>query len=263
MIQFRLKHPVGIQLDFASSVTLRGLERALQPVKPQVVQEFPMGGWVEEWTVAVRDSYNLTLLSPLLPPEEGSLDGIIQTVGILNQNLGSSSATTARQTYRLVIGMKDLTLQEIWDWVKAAWQVEPAIKTLLSPNRYQHLKNILLRKVFTRPPDDPGSREILLGSPMVINLKPLLTQGTVEVNYFGGTSNPFKVVFWILLWCSILDRSLLEGPPSGTVDTFEGLAEWLRWPAREEASGENPLWSAREFFCQRAQEFQGRGSPGD
>jgi len=255
MSDFRLKHPFSIELEFDSErVTREKLGELLATLNPGQVTEYPHLGLADHWAVAPIHE-GLSILSPVFPASNESLDHLSAAIALLNFEGYSqefSSPISLKNSFFLNVGVADLTLMEVLEVVRAAHLIEPAIKTLLPASRYNHRSCKFLHRFMEEPPSSLRHLTALTAKEAAVSIFKYLPAGMLQVRYFSGTSNINKVMFWLLLWCSVIDRTVLEGPPEGPLDTFDKIANWLRWPTE----GQGPQVMARGFFANRVRSLR-------
>ena len=255
MNESRLKHPFSIELEFdRQRVTKEKILELMASVEPLTPSSYPANGLSERWGV-VQKGECWSVMSPIYQAQNSSLDNVAAAVSLLNFEGYSqefSSPISSNNSYLLNLGVADITLVELLEFYQAAYRIEPAIKTVIPGSRYNNPACKLMKKYMDTVPADFHHMANFqsFGQSVIpaVSLDKYLHNGFISINYFSGTSNVNKVLYWLLLWCSVLDRVLLEGPPAETLDTIEKVVNWLRWPSE----GQMPLVGARTFFVSRA-----------
>jgi len=259
MPEFSLKRSIGVELQFDSTrIDCEQLAEKLQGINPTVHEEAhtPVPRNNASWVVKPNGE-TVKVCSPTMPADVGevsSMDILGECLSLLNFRGFSrefSSPITRRCSYHLRIDARDIAPKEMLEVMEMAWKVEPAIKKIIPPSRRNNDSCRMLRRHFEERPETLIS--YITEGHLGIDILDYLNRGSIEIRYAAGTSNVNKILFWIVLWTSLVERTLIQGPPENDINSVAGLIDWLRWPEDNSDTGR-----ARAFFLHREEEFAQR-----
>jgi len=263
MPQYDLNRGIGIEIGFDKDrISSGSLMKFLEIVDP-VFQEEPisLGPENRNWVVKPDPICGYKVCSPSLSGSARSLDLLAMTINLFDFNGLSeewSTPITKKCFYHLHIDVTDLSPEELLKVVQTGYRIEKGIFDLLPKSRRDTEEAVPLHKIFKKYPTKEGVLGVLKDfSKASLNVSNYMGRGTLEVRYAAGTSNSNKVNFWIILWTSLIEKTLNFGPPKENLETIEDIVNWLEWP-EDDDDEEDLLYTGRCFLLGRKRVLKGR-----
>ena len=212
-----------------ASALLGALRGALgdDRVACQAIPAYAGGGGVKDcsvWNLEYDASAGWEITSRILSGEEGFLE-VDAACSALEEAAAIAGARVNYQTgAHLHLGWRGDDIATVRKAVRLVGCFEPGLGTLVAPSRLTDFDgatyDIDKPNGFCRPVSAVVSERTLVSSTSIqdlvqslsdherrystFNLKPLATQGTVEVRLHGGTLEARKALLWVSLWQQIL-----------------------------------------------------------